>query len=267
MDGSAVTTDGGTISGMNPHPRNRAVTRVALAAGVILILGGAVAAALAGFGHRWGWWAFTTGFVVLRWAVYATIAGLAFAAVAMVSAVLTKQRGLALAALPAIVLSAAVLSVPLSLWYRATHVPPIHDISTDLDHPPAFVALRSVREAAPNGAAYPGEATARLQREAYPSIKPLRLAADRAAVFTAADQVARDMGWRIVAADPAEGRIEAVARTFWFGFYDDIVIRMTVADDGHTQVDVRSASRVGRSDLGTNARRVGEFLRRLQARF
>ena len=235
-----------------------------LAAGVVLVVAGAVAAALAGFGHRWGWWAFTTGFVVLRRAVYATIAGLALSAVALVSAVLTKQRGLALAALPAIVLSAAVLTVPLSLWYRATHVPPIHDISTDLNHPPAFVALRSVRDAAPNGAAYPGEATARLQREAYPSIKPLRLAADRAAVFTAADQVAHDMGWRIVA---AAGRIEAVARTFWFGFYDDIVIRITVADDGHTQVDVRSASRVGRSDLGTNARRVSEFLRRLQARF
>jgi len=160
-----------------------------------------------------------------------------------------------------------VLSVPFGMWYRATHVPPIHDISTDLDHPPAFVALRAVREAAPNGGDYPGQTTARLQREAYPSIKPLRLVAKPKAVFTAADQVARDMGWRIVAADPAEGRIEAVARTFWFGFYDDIVIRITVADDGHTQVDVRSASRVGKSDLGTNARRVGEFLRRLQARF
>ena len=144
------------------------------------------------------------------------------------------------------------------------HVPPIHDISTDLNHPLAFVALRAIREAAPNGAEYAGEATAKLQREAYPSIKPLRLAADRAAVFTAAEQVARDMGWRVVA---AEGRIEAVARTFWFGFYDDIVIRITVADDGRTQVDVRSASRVGKSDLGTNARRVTEFLRRLQTRF
>ncbi len=182
-------------------------------------------------------------------------------------ALLTKQRRLALATLLSIVLGAAVLSVPLGLWYRSTHVPPIHDISTDLYHPPAFVALRSVRDAAPNGAGYPGEATARFQREAYPSIKPLRLAADRAAVFTAADQVARDMGWRIVAADPAAGRIEATARTFWFGFYDDIVVRISEAGDGGTQVDVRSASRVGRSDLGTNARRIAEFLRRMQAHF
>jgi uncharacterized protein (DUF1499 family) len=252
---------------MNPRPRNSAVTRVALAVGVILVLAGALAAALAGLGHRWDWWAFTTGFVVLRWAVYATVAGLAFSVVATVGAVLAKRRLVILAALPAIALAAAVLSVPLGMWYRATHVPPIHDISTDLVHPPAFVALRSVRDAAPNGVAYPGEATARLQQEAYPSIKPLRLAAKPKAVFTAADQVARDMGWHVVAAEPAQGRIEAVARTFWFGFYDDIVIRITVADDGHTQVDVRSASRVGRSDLGTNARRVGEFLRLMRARF
>ena len=267
MDGSTVTTDGGTISGMNPRPRNSAVTRIALAAGVILILCGAVAAALAGFGHRWGWWAFTAGFVVLRWAVYATVVGLVCAIVALVSAVLAKLRRLALVVLPVIVLGAVVLSIPLSLWFRAAHVPPIHDISTDLDHPSAFVVLRSVRETAPNGAEYPGQATAKLQREAYPNIMPLRLAADRAAVFAAADQVARDMGWRIVAADPAEGRIEATARTFWFGFYDDIVIRVSEANDGGTQVDVRSASRVGRSDLGTNARRIDEFLRRLQTRF
>jgi len=267
MAGRAVTTAHAIIASVKPRLRYNTVTRVALTASVILVLAGAVTATLAGPGHRWGWWAFTTGFEVLRWAVYATVAGLAFSVVAGIGAILAKQRRLALATLPAIVLGAAVLSVPLGMWYRATHVPPIHDISTDLNHPPAFVALRAVREAAPNGADYPGQTTARLQREVYPSIKPLRLAADRAAVFTAADQVAHDMGWRVVATEPAQGRIEATARTFWFGFYDDVVIRISEVNDGGTQVDVRSASRVGRSDLGTNARRIGEFLRRLQARF
>lgn len=96
---------------------------------------------------------------------------------------------------------------------------------------------------------------------------PLRLAAKPEAVFAAAEQSARDMGWRVVAAESGEGRIEAVARTFWFGFYDDIVIRISEAEDGRAQVDMRSASRVSKSDLGTNARRIGEFLRRVQARF
>lgn len=265
MAGRATRLGHATITGVNSRMHNSTITRVALAAAVLLVLGGSLAAALAGFGHRWGWWAFATGFVVLRWAVYATVVGLVCATVAMVSAVLAKQRRLALVVLPVVVLGAAMLSVPLGMWYRATHVPPIHDITTDLGHPPAFVALRAVREAAPNGAAYPGEATARLQREAYPSIKPLRLTAKPEAVFAAAEQVARDMGWRVVAAEPEEGRIEATARTFWFGFYDDVVIRISEVSGGGTQVDVRSASRLGRSDLGTNARRVSDFLRRLQA--
>jgi uncharacterized protein (DUF1499 family) len=83
---------------------------------------------------------------------------------------------------------------------------------------------------------------------------------------TTAEAVARDLGWRIAEADPAEGRIEAVDRTFWFGFRDDVVIRITEAEDGRTRLDVRSASRVGRSDLGTNARRIRDFLTRLQER-
>jgi uncharacterized protein (DUF1499 family) len=185
---------------------------------------------------------------------------------ALLSAALAKRRKLALAALPGIVLAAAVVLVPLDQWRRAADAPPIHDISTDLDDPPAFAALRGAREAAPNAVDHPGEGTARMQRAAYPDLEPVRLAAGRDAVFAAAQSVARDLGWRIAEADPAEGRIEAVDRTFWFGFRDDVVIRVTGEEDGRTRVDVRSASRVGRGDLGTNARRIRDFLTRLQER-
>ena len=71
------------------------------------------------------------------------------------------------------------------------------------------------------------------------------------------------MGWQIVAADSVAGRIEATATTFWYGFKDDVVIRLTLSDGG-TRVDVRSASRVGGSDIGTNARRIREYVKRLQ---
>ncbi|MDX1493477.1 MAG: DUF1499 domain-containing protein, partial [Longimicrobiales bacterium] len=74
---------------------------------------------------------------------------------------------------------------------------------------------------------------------------------------------ARAMGWEIIDADPDEGRIEATDRTFWFGFTDDVVIRLTPSGD-RTIVDVRSKSRVGRSDVGTNARRIREYLERLR---
>jgi uncharacterized protein (DUF1499 family) len=242
------------------------IVRVVLAAGLLLVAGGALTAALAGFGHRWGWWHFSTGFSVLRWGLYASMAGVGASVVALIAAALLKRRWLVLAALPAMALGAVVIWVPIDHRQQAMGAPPIHDISTDLDDPPPFVALRAAREAAPNRVEHPGEATARLQRDAYPAVVPMRLAAERETVFRVAEALAQDLGWQIVEANAAEGRIEAVDRTFWFGFRDDVVIRISEAEDGRTQVDVRSASRVGRGDLGANARRILDFLARLQNR-
>jgi uncharacterized protein (DUF1499 family) len=70
------------------------------------------------------------------------------------------------------------------------------------------------------------------------------------------------MGWQIVDANASEGRIEATDTTFWFGFKDDIVIRVA-ATSGGSRIDVRSVSRVGRSDVGTNAKRIRCYLKRL----
>jgi uncharacterized protein (DUF1499 family) len=258
-----MTQDDGAYREPRRSRKNK-IIRWMLAAGLLLAVGGALAAALSGFGHRWDWWHFTTGFSILRWAVYASIAGVAVSMAALLGAALMKRGRLAVAALPAIALGAVVIFLPLDLARRAGDVPPIHDISTDLDDPPDFVALRAERESAPNGAEYPGDETARLQRDAYPDVVPIRLSAEREAVFAAAETIARELGWRIVEADPAEGRIEAVDRTFWFGFRDDVVIRIAEAEDGGTLVDVRSASRVGQGDVGTNARRIRNFLTQLQ---
>ena len=70
------------------------------------------------------------------------------------------------------------------------------------------------------------------------------------------------MGWQIVREDPSAGRIEAVATTFWFGFKDDVLIRVS-ADAGGSRIDVRSKSRVGKGDLGTNAQRIRAYQKRL----
>lgn len=258
--------DGGPRNGSRRLHRYT-IVHLLLVTGLAVVVGGAAAAGLAGLGHRWEWWHFSTGFLLLRWGVYATIAGVILSASALVVALFVKRPRLAMAALPAIALGAAVISVPLVHIQRASGVPAIHDISTDLDDPPAFVALRSVREAAPNGVEHPGETTAQLQREAYSDVAPMRLAAGREAVFEGAEELARDMGWQIIDADASEGRIEAVDRTFWFGFSDDVVIRIIDAGDAGTRVDVRSASRVGKGDVGANARRIRTFLSRLQARF
>ena len=81
--------------------------------------------------------------------------------------------------------------------------------------------------------------------------------------FEQALAAARKMGWVIVDANAAEGRIEATDTTFWFGFKDDIVIRVNPSDHG-SRVDIRSVSRVGKSDVGMNARRIRKYLKELK---
>lgn len=139
----------------------------------------------------------------------------------------------------------------------------IHDISTDLENPPAFEALLPLRKGASNPPEYPGAIAAREQQRRYPDIKPLIVAAPWEQVFSTAASAAEAMGWRVIATDPGQGRIEAVATTRWLRFKDDIVVRLSRVAEG-VKIDVRSKSRIGRSDLGANARRIRAFLAILQ---
>lgn len=85
-------------------------------------------------------------------------------------------------------------------------------------------------------------------------------------VFAAVTAVAQEMGWEIVDADNAEGRVEATVTTKWFGFKDDVVVRMVSGTANSTVLDVRSKSRVGRSDIGVNANRIRDFITRLNSK-
>jgi uncharacterized protein (DUF1499 family) len=138
----------------------------------------------------------------------------------------------------------------------------IHDITTDTETPPVFVAILPLRAGTPNTAEYGGPEVAAQQRTGYPDLKPLTLTIPPAQAFPHALAVAREMGWEIAANEPAEGRIEATDATFWFGFKDDVVVRITPAGSG-SRIDVRSVSRVGRSDVGKNAERITEYLERI----
>ena len=232
--------------------------------GFMIAVAAAVAAMLAGLGTRWGWWDFRTGFAVLRWAVYGAIAAAALAVLGLGLALKDSQRGVILALL-GIAIGLVTAYVPWHWRRTAERVPPIHDITTDLESPPPFEAILPLRAEASNPAVYGGDSIAAQQREGYPELEPLVLETSSAEVFHLALETARDMGWEVVDSDPNEGRIEATDTTFWFGFKDDIVVRVAEAAEGGTRVDVRSVSRVGRSDVGTNAARIGEFLERLAA--
>jgi uncharacterized protein (DUF1499 family) len=231
-------------------------------AGFLLAVLAAVAGMLSGFGTRWGWWQFTSGFLILKAAAYC---GVAAAAVSIAGAIMTRpgspRRGFLLP-VAGIIIGLAVAGVPWSWMHKAQELPRIHDITTDMENPPRFTALLPLRKNARNSPEYEGNKIAALQRAAYPDIKPLLLTVPQAQAFDRALATARGMGWVIVDADPGEGRIEAMDTTFWFGFTDDIVVRITAAAGG-SRIDMRSESRVGLSDIGTNAARVRSFLNKL----
>lgn len=148
----------------------------------------------------------------------------------------------------------------------ARGAPAIHDISTDTETPPAFVAIVPLRQAeTANPSEYAGAETAAEQHRAFPDLKPLLVDQPVDVVFAQAREVVADKGWTLVASSEAEGRIEATAETGWVRFKDDVVIRIQPNGSG-TRIDMRSKSRVGRGDMGVNARRVRNYLDALQAR-
>ena len=216
--------------------------------------------AVAGPGTRAGAWPFTTGLRMLQWAAYAGIAGVALALLAL--AIPSARRQGVGVPLLALVIAGGVLLVPFSFLQRARRVPPIHDITTDTQDPPAFVSVLPLRAHALNPAAYGGDSVAAQQRAAYPDIRPLHVDVPPGIAYERALRAARETGWDVVGTDSAAGRIEATATTRWFGFKDDVVVRVR-PDAGGSRVDVRSVSRVGKSDVGTNAARVRAYLARL----
>ncbi len=247
-----------SVPGSAPLAGTRRRSSVAVVALVVAVLG-VLAIVLAGFGYRSGWWPLGTAFKVLRDGFFVSVAGLVLGALAsLVARPGSGRRGFVLALL-ALAISAVAVGTLLRWYQRAKLVPPIHDITTDPTDPPQFVAVLPLRQKAANPATYGGPEVAAQQEKAYPDIRPAVLPVPPVRAYRDALAAARSMGWQIDAAVPAEGRIEATATTFWFGFKDDIVVRIRPEGSG-SRVDVRSVSRVGKSDVGTNARRVRAYL-------
>ena len=228
-----------------------------------LAIVGAVVLGSAGLGYRFGLWSLGTAFAILKSSVYVAIAVFAIAAVSLALGLRGRSWTGAACAVLALLIAAGTAAVPLDMRRTAESLPYIHDITTDTERPPEFTALRAVRERSPNGATYGGSAVAAQQKQGYPDIVPALLPVPPDRALARAEAAARALGWEIVAVAPAEGRLEATATTRWFGFKDDVVVRVIPAPGG-SRVDIRSVSRVGRSDLGANARRIRAFLAELR---
>ncbi len=217
--------------------------------------------------------AYQLEFLDLRGAMLALTGGVAGGALAVLLGALAVRATLGLGgkrgrgrAVAAMAVGVLVVAIPSPYFLASVTSPAIHDLSTDTEDPPAFVALADDRAAAPHGVDYPGERASMLQAAAYPEVAPaIYPGVNRDEVFRAVKASAEELGWQVVAADSAAGQLEATDRSFWFGFIDDVVIRVRETDDG-VRVDIRSASRLGESDLGANAERIGRFFAEMDRR-
>jgi len=175
------------------------------------------------------------------------------------------------ASLAAVLVSALVLAPFGVAAYQFRLYPELHDVSTDLSEPPAFSrALRS-RTSDMNPIGVISAEAAMVQREAYPEVSGRRFDASIERVMAAADVVIAERGWAVVAqaTDGMEGgeiTVEMLAPSLILRLPADAVIRFT--DEGEsTFVDMRSSTRYGAHDLGSNAGRIRGFLDDLDAEF
>jgi uncharacterized protein (DUF1499 family) len=224
------------------------IARATIAAAVVVLL--------AGPATRFGLLSWKAGLGL--YAVAGLLAGIG-ALIAVVA--LLRRRGGRVAVVAAAV-GAAAFAVPMTTVVGARAVPPINDITTDPANPPAFVAITAATRGADAAPLTYDPGFAAQQAAAYPAVKPLVVAPPPAEVYPKLLAAAEAMGWEIVSSDAAAGRIEATATMPWWGFKDDVVVVMRPEGTG-TRVDVRSKSRVGRSDLGVNAARIEEYLGRI----
>ncbi len=226
-------------------------------------LAAVVIPAISALGARFGLWSFGIGLLLAPASLIPAAAGLILGLAALArQRKAAGSRGAAAAGVAISLLAAGYLGLGVQ---SAFNNPPLLEVSTDIEDPPRFVAAHQLRAEGDNPLNYDSEVIGPVQRDAYPDIVPLVMPLPRDEMHDRAREALIAMGLEIVREDREGGAIEAVATTFWFGFKDDVVLRLREVETG-TRLDLRSASRVGiTSDLGANARRIREIISRVEA--
>lgn len=256
---------------------------VAALVSLVCFVVGAAIALTASYGTQWGWWDYATGLKILA-------PGFALGVLGSVSGGLWVTRALRgndsawwkLGA-PALAGSLLLAGIPLNQARLYLLSPPIHDVSTDVEYAPPFVALLALRKGAENPPAYDGPkaityggkrtTVALAQKKAYPDIKPfpaLLNAQQKPDIFPAkilfwrGFELAKRMGWNIVDFNENEGRIEATASSIWFGRIADISIRVKPAGKIGALLDIRAKTRAGENDMAFSAQLVRDYWKGLK---
>ena len=243
----------------------------------------------AALGVKFGLWPWRLGLGVLivQWGPRLLIAAAVIAMIALVSVMIPKPRRGWQAAVIALLIPVMGLSYMGWVRSQSSDIPPIHDVTTDIIDPPVpsprLLALRTSEDAnpvlditapltaaeayrSPRFASFGQRSLGQVGHEAYPALRTLDVDVAPPEAFATAREAAQAMGWTLGTVDERSGMIEATAETFWFGFKDDVIIRVRAAAAGDgSRIDVRSISRVGLGDLGANAKRIERYLSQVSA--
>jgi uncharacterized protein (DUF1499 family) len=280
----ALNTDVTVAPQVESGLKRRKLRKLALGLTLLLTVLGPLTFMTAALGAKLGFWdwRFGLGFLTREVGPKILMAGLVLALISLVLAFVIKPRkGFVIAALGIVVPIAAFVNLQ-SVQNTVASLPFIHDVTTDTQDVPQFGAIIMSERAKVEGvntADYVGKmAPTRdaegnpgqklvsvLQTTAYPDIRSVVVSESKDVVFGRAEAIAEQMGWEVKVSDLENGRIEATDTTFWYGFEDDVIIRLRHSEGGGTLIDVRSLSRVGGSDLGKNADRIREFLKKMKA--
>jgi len=241
---------------MDSQTAQKPVYKPAVIGFALIIL--AIFVAMSGpLGSRFGWWGFEVAVNIAKWAAYTGI----FASILCLSGLIAarpggKRRGFIFSLLGLLIVVPMVLYM--QYWKEAKQtLPPIQDITTDMENPPSFWY-------APNSRIYGGFEVASWQEEAYPDIQPLIFPFSADKTFDHVVELIRRRGWQLWEPNREDMHVEATESTFWFGFSDDVVIHITELDENSSRIDMRSTSRFGTGgDGGTNAKRIDSFFRDL----
>lgn len=238
-----------------------------------LVLFLASAAVVVGFGAAvgtgWGLWNWQSGFAGVDYSFYLALATILLGLVLGWRAGKAGGGGKLLRGL-GLIIAVIYAGWVMNWYYQARSAAAIHDISTDLADPPIFqmIELRAdnidnipgIDETEMRGLS-PQQRWEMIHRASYPDIRTVRIDQPMAEVIGKAERLAKTRGWDIAVADPTTGKLEATDKVSLFGFKEDIALRVRPTEDGTgSVVDMRSVSRVGDGDRGSNARRIREYL-------
>lgn len=226
---------------------------LALAPAVVIILGA--------LGTKFGLWSWKAGFVAvlvngpapgLGWAPALAMAAIV---VALIGLIVSIRMGLWRQALAALLIGLATMGAFVFVGGQARKAPPIHDVSTNWNEPLIFSEAVMQRRGAEANPVVADPRIAEINEKTCPEARPVLLQMPVEEAYARTRAALTEQGLEIVTDDPATGRLEAVASSFWYGFKDDLVARIAPEGSG-ARVDMRSVSRVGVSDLGQNCKRI-----------